>query len=61
METQYASVAIVQFPFGIICAYWARTTSRNTWLWFLLAWFLAPVTGIVLICKNAGETSLEMS
>jgi hypothetical protein len=36
METQYTSIALVQFLSEIICAYWAQTTSRNTWLWFFL-------------------------
>jgi hypothetical protein len=61
METQYTSIALVQFLSEIICAYWAQTTSRNGCLWFFLGWFFAPVTGIMLICKNARETPLEMS
>jgi len=59
MQTEYASVALVQFLFGIFCAYWAQTTFRNAWLWFFLGWFFAPITGIVLIYKNARETPLE--
>jgi hypothetical protein len=59
METEYASVALVQFLFGIFCAYWAQTTSRNAWLWFFVGWFFAPITGIVLIYKNAREAPLE--
>ena len=29
MEEQYATVALVQFLFGIFCAYWAQTTERT--------------------------------
>jgi len=56
---EYASVALVQFLFGLFCAYWAQTTNRSAWLRFFLGWFLAPITGIVLIYKNARETPLE--
>ena len=53
MEREYASVAYVNFLFGIFCAYWARSTSRNAWLWFFMGFFFAPITGIVLAAKNA--------
>jgi len=43
------------FLFGIFCAYWAQTTNRNAWLWFFLGWLLAPITGIVLLYKNAQD------
>ena len=56
---EYATVALVQFLFGIFCAYWAQTTQRNAWLWFFLGWFLAPITGIVLIAKNSEGKSKE--
>ena len=59
METEYASVALVQFLFGIFCAYWAQTTQRNAWLWFFLGWFFAPITAIVLMYKNTRETPTE--
>ena len=59
MEIEYASVALVQFLFGIFCAYWAQTTNRSAWLWFFLGWILAPITGIVLIYKNTKETPVE--
>ena len=44
METDYASVALVKFVFGIFCAYWAQTTIRSAWLWFFLGWLFAPIT-----------------
>jgi hypothetical protein len=47
-----APVGLVVFLFGIFCAYWAQTTSRNAWLWFFLGFFLAPITGLVLLFKN---------
>jgi hypothetical protein len=56
MQTEYASVAVVQSLFGKFCVYWAQMTNRNAWLWFFLGWFFAPITGIVLIYKNARET-----
>jgi hypothetical protein len=59
VEIEYASVALVQFLFGIFCAYWAQTTNRSAWLWFFLGWFLAPITGIVLIYKNTKDTPAE--
>ena len=59
MDGQYATVALVQFLFGIFCAYWAQTTNRNAWLWFFLGWFFAPITGIVLIAKNSEDRSKE--
>jgi hypothetical protein len=44
MEMEYASVALVQFLFGIFCGYWAQTTNRSAWLWFFLGWLFAPIT-----------------
>lgn len=49
----YASVGLVFYLFGIFCAYWAQTTGRNAWVWFWTGWFFAPVTGLVLLRKNA--------
>lgn len=48
-----ASIAPVHFHFAIFCAYWAQTTSRNAWKWFLLGFFFAPVTGLVLLHNNS--------
>jgi hypothetical protein len=59
MEEGYASVALVQFLFGIFCAYWAQTTRRSPWLWFFLGWFFAPITGIVLLVKNSRQISRQ--
>ncbi len=59
---QYATDGMVFFLFGIFCAYWAQQTNRNAWLWFFLGLFFAPITGIVLLVKNAGDrrgTSLK--
>jgi hypothetical protein len=53
----YASVALVHFLFGIFCAYWAQTTDRNPWLWFFLGFFLAPITGLVLLNENSKDAS----
>ncbi len=50
-----ASVGFVMFLFGIFCAYWAQTTNRNTWLWFILGLFFAPMSGVVLLYKNAKD------
>jgi len=52
-NSEYASVALVQFLFGIFCAYWAQTTNRNPWLWFFLGFFFAPITGLVLLNENS--------
>jgi len=49
------SAGTVFFLFGIFCAYWAQTTNWNAWLWFFLGWFFAPITGIVLLYKNARD------
>lgn len=48
----YASVALVQFLFGIFCAYWAQTNGRSAWGWFFLGLFFAPITGLVLLSEN---------
>jgi hypothetical protein len=53
MEADYATVGYVNFLFGIFCAYWAQTTRRSAWLWFLLGLFFGPITGIFLAAKNA--------
>lgn len=53
----YASVALVQFLFGIFCAYWAQTTGRSPWGWFFLGFTLGPITGIALLVENRKELS----
>ena len=53
MSDHYASVALVNFLFGIFCAYWAQEKDRSAWLWFFLGLFFAPITGLVLLSKNA--------
>ncbi len=57
----YASVALVQFLFGIFCAYWAQSTDRSAWGWFFLGFFFAPITGIVLLSENSKELSKKLS
>lgn len=56
-EGGYPSVALVQFLFGIFCAYWAQTTDRDPWLWFFLGLFFAPITGLVLLGENKKGTA----
>ncbi len=51
----YASTGLVFYLFGLFCAYWAQTTGRGAWRWFFLGWFFAPITGIVLVSKNAAD------
>jgi multisubunit Na+/H+ antiporter MnhG subunit len=55
MSSSAASAGYVTFLFGVFCAYWAQTTSRNPWLWFFFGWVLAPVAGLVLLWKNAND------
>jgi hypothetical protein len=55
VEQDYASVAYVNFLFGIFCAYWAQTTDRSAWLWFFMGIFFGPITGIVLASKNSND------
>jgi hypothetical protein len=55
MQQDYASVAYVNLLFGIFCAYWAQIKCRSAWLWFFLGLFLGPITGIVLVAKNADD------
>ena len=60
METNYASVALVQFLFGLFCAYWAQNTGKSPWLWFFLGFFFAPITGIVLLIENRKFLSRQL-
>ena len=56
--SQYASTALVQFLFGIFCAYWAQMNNRSAWGWFFLGLIFGPITGVVLLgenCKILGE------
>jgi hypothetical protein len=57
MEGNFASIGTVFYLFGIFCAYWAQTTGRNPWLWFFLGWFLAPITGLILLYKNSRKNA----
>lgn len=56
MVEEYAPVSLVFFLFGIFCAYWAQTTNRSAWGWFLLGLCFAPSTGLVLLSKNSRLT-----
>ncbi len=55
MAQEYASIAYVNFLFGIFCAYWAQVTRRSAWLWFFMGFLFGPITGIVLASKNADD------
>ena len=52
---EFAPSGMVLFLFAIFCAYWAQTTGRNAWLWFFAGLFFAPITGLVLLYKNANK------
>ena len=54
-SAEYASVALVQFLFGVFCAYWAQINGKNPWGWFFLGFFFAPITGLVLLGENSKE------
>ena len=47
-----ASTSLVAFLFAVFAAYWAQTTRRNPWLWFICGFVLPPVAGLVLLWKN---------
>ena len=55
MGSNYVSAGYVNFLFGIFCAYWAQATNRSAWFWFFMGFFFAPITGIVLVAKNAAS------
>ena len=59
MNQNYASVAYVNFLFGIFCAHWAQNTHRSSWLWFFLGGAFGPLAGIALVVKNSGATKLR--
>lgn len=48
-----ADIGLVFFLFGVFCAYWAQTTHRNAWLWFIFGWVTGPLAGVVLLYKNS--------
>jgi hypothetical protein len=48
-------IGLLCFFFAIFCGLWAQETKRNYWLWFIAGFLFAPVTGIVLMVKNAGH------
>lgn len=54
-----ASVGFGGFLFGVFCAYWAQTTDRNPWLWFVFGWVLPPLAGLMLLWKNAGDRPIR--
>ena len=55
MESEYASIAYVNFLFGIYCATWAKSSGRSAWGWFFLGFFFAPITGIFLASAHATD------
>ena len=56
LTTQLNSLqAYAAFLFGVFCAYWAQQTDRNPWLWFFGGLIAGPVTGLVLLYRNAED------
>jgi hypothetical protein len=51
----FAKTGLVFYLFAIFCAYWAQTTGRSALLWFFMGWLFAPITGLVLLSKNAQD------
>lgn len=43
---------LVLVLFGIFCAWWAKKTGRNAWLWFFLGAIFHVFTGIALLSKT---------
>lgn len=58
MENEYASIAYVNFLFGIYCATWAKSSGRSPWGWFFLGFFFAPITGIILASNHAKDVAI---
>lgn len=48
-------IGLLLFFFALYCGLWAQKTQRNYWLWFITGFFFAPITGIVLMVKNASR------
>jgi hypothetical protein len=46
-------IGLLLFFFALYCGLWAQKTQRNYWLWFVAGFFFAPITGILLMIKNA--------
>jgi len=59
MEISYASVALVQFLFGLFCACWAQTTGKSPWFWFFFGFCFAPIAGIDLLIQNRKIIALK--
>jgi hypothetical protein len=52
-STIQSQQVLVQFLFGVFCAYWAQEKGRNPWAWFFAGLIFAPITGLVLLSRNA--------
>ncbi len=50
-------IGLMLFFFALYCGMWAQKTQRNYWLWFFAGLLVAPITGIVLMVKNASRYS----
>ena len=48
-------IGLLLFFFAIFCGLWAQKTQRNYWLWFIAGFIFAPITGVVLLIKNASH------
>ena len=57
--SEYAGTGLVFYLFAIFCAYWAQTTGRSAWVWFVMGWLFAPFTGLVLLSKNSADRKAE--
>lgn len=51
MESEFTTLGLTGFCFGVFCAYWARQTHRDVLMWLLFGMFLTPFAGLFIIVK----------
>jgi len=51
MESEFATLGLTSFSFGVFSAYWAKQTGRDVLVWLLFGMFLPPFAGIYIVLK----------
>jgi 4-hydroxybenzoate polyprenyltransferase len=53
IERESRSYTAAAFIGAVLAALWAQNTLRNSWLWFFVTLFFAPIALLVLLYKNS--------
>jgi len=54
-----ATVGLVLFLYGTVCALWAQRAKRSAWGWFFLGLFFGPLAAIGMLMVNSRDVNSD--